>query len=357
MARLFGRVYTRAEMLAHVGDVAQVGGATLAELSDGRAHGLRVAHVRTGSGLDYQVLIDRALDLGLVTYNGAPLTWLSPAGWSSPYYYEPEGQNWIRTFGGGLMTTCGLTQVGNPTEDDGEVLGIHGRISNLPASNVSVGGEWDGDEYEYWVQGDVRQAILYGENLRLRRCISGRLGEPVIHVRDTVENIGSRPSPFMILYHCNFGHPLLADGAKILSKPHSVRAKDEESELGLADHTQVQAPDASWEQMVFYHNPVADDDGFVTLAIVNRNFNAGQGIGLEMRYRQAELPILTQWKQMGAADYLVGIEPGNCHVEGRVWERENGTLQTLEPGERQEFALDFRVLPDNDAIDAMSLGG
>jgi hypothetical protein len=355
MATLYGKTYTRAELLAYVGDVSQVGGAQWGALTDGRAHGLRIAHVRTGSGLDYQVLVDRALDLGLVTYNGIPLTYLSPGGWAAPYYYEPEGQGWIRTFGGGLLTTCGLTQVGNPTEDAGEALGIHGRISNLPAVNVCLGGEWQGDEYEFWVEGEVRQAVLYGENLRLRRRISGRLGEAVIHIRDRVENMGGRRSPFMILYHCNFGHPLLAEGARILWKPHRVVARDKAAEPGLAEVALIQAPDARWEAQVFYHDMVADADGWVTLAIANRHFNQGQGLGLVMRYRQAELPFLTHWKQFGVSDYVMGLEPGNCHVEGRVWEREHGTLQYLEPGEQRDFALEFRILPDNDAIDALGL--
>ncbi len=355
MATIFGKSYTRAELLAHVGDIAQIGGVQMGTLTDGRAHGLRIANVRTGSGLDYQVLIDRALDLGLVTYNGIPLCFISPGGWSAPYYYEPEGEGWIRTFGGGMMVTCGLTQVGSPTEDAGEVLGIHGRISNLPASNVCVGGEWEGDEYEFWVQGEVRQAVLYGENLRLRRRISGRLGEAVIRIRDTVENMGGRRTPFMILYHCNFGHPLLAAGARILSKPHPVQPREKASEPGLASVAHVSAPDANWSTQVFYHEPVPDADGWVTIVLANPSFNGGQGLGLEIRYRKAELPFLTHWKQFSIGDYVMGIEPGNCHVGGRVWEREHGTLQYLEPGERRDLALDFRILPDNRAIEAVGL--
>jgi hypothetical protein len=311
--------------------------------------------VRTGAGLDFQVLVDRALDLGLASYNGAPLTWLSPGGWASPFYYEPEGQNWIRTFGGGLMTTCGLTQVGSSAVDNDEMLGLHGRISNLPAGSVCTGGEWLGDEYEFWIQGEVRQAILYGENLRLCRRIFGRLGVPAIHIRDVVENLGARKTPFMILYHCNFGFPLLTEATEIIAKPHPVYPRDDTAKPGLTTHAQVQAPDANWQAQVFYHEVEAGEDGWVTLAVVNRTFNAGQGLGVEIRYRQAELPFLTQWKQLGVGDYVMALEPGNCHVEGRVWEREQGSLQYLDPGERRELALDFRILPDNRAIDALRL--
>jgi hypothetical protein len=51
----------------------------------------------------------------------------------------------------------------------------------------------------------------------------------------------------------------------------------------------------------------------------------------------------------------MGLEPGNCRVLGRAWERANGTLQFLEPGERRELGIEFHILPDNEAIDALRL--
>jgi hypothetical protein len=52
MANLFGREWTRAELLAHVGDLSQVAGVRLIELSDGVERGVRAADVRTGGGLE-----------------------------------------------------------------------------------------------------------------------------------------------------------------------------------------------------------------------------------------------------------------------------------------------------------------
>ena len=146
MAQLFGRQWSRAELLAHVGDLSQLAGVRLGEWSEGTERGVRTADVRTGSGFEFTVLLDRGMDIGPALYRGLPLGWISPAGFSHPAYYDPVGLGWLRTFGGGLLTGCGLTYLGAPGVDEGEALGLHGRLSHLPARHVRVGEDWQGDE-------------------------------------------------------------------------------------------------------------------------------------------------------------------------------------------------------------------
>jgi len=339
MAHLFDRHWTRAELLSRVGDLSQLAGIRLAEWSEGAERGVRVATLDTGSGFQCTVLLDRGMDLGPASFRGRPLAWLSPAGFSHPAHYEPEGLGWLRTFGGGLMTGCGLTHLGDPDEDEGESMGLHGRLSLLPARQVQVGEEWQGDECCFWVQGQMRQARLYGEHLRLTRRVSCWLGQSRISVHDQVENMAPTPSPLMILYHINLGFPLLDSSCELVAQSHPVRPKDSIAASGIGEWMRFQPPTPGYGQQVFYHDLPAGGDGWAAITLRNPTLR----LSLTIRFQKATLPNLVQWKMMGEGAYVLGLEPANCWVEGRSKEREQGTLQFLQPGEQRDFRVEIAV--------------
>lgn len=80
--------------------------------------------------------------IGNAKYLCKPISWISKCGIVSPYFYKKEGSDFLRTFTGGLLTTCGLTQAGTPCIDNGiiieEKLGLHGRISHIPAEKINI---------------------------------------------------------------------------------------------------------------------------------------------------------------------------------------------------------------------------
>ena len=115
MVQLFGRQWTRAELLERVGDVSQVGGARLVSFADGPETGVLAADVRTGSGFSFAVLPGRGMDIGFAEYRGMPLSWRSATGEVAAAFYEPQGVGWLRGFSGGLMATCGFTTAGWPS--------------------------------------------------------------------------------------------------------------------------------------------------------------------------------------------------------------------------------------------------
>src|SRR5690349_12268545 len=115
MTRLYGRSWSRSELLERVGDVSQLGGARLVTFVEGPEAGVQAAEVRTGSGLNFTVLPGRGMDIGFAEYLGAPLCWRSPVGEVAAAFYEPSDYGWLRGFGGGLMVTCGLTTAGWPS--------------------------------------------------------------------------------------------------------------------------------------------------------------------------------------------------------------------------------------------------
>ncbi|MBM4459178.1 MAG: DUF4432 family protein [Chloroflexi bacterium] len=354
MAAILGMNYTRHELLQRVGDISQVAGVRLSELADGFERSVRVADVRTGSGLECTVLVDRGLDIGPASFGAAALAWRSPMTAAGPAFYEPHGLGWLRGFPGGLLTTCGLTHFGAPAEEEGQALGLHGRASYIPATHLACGGDWRGDEYEIWISGQLREAVLFGENLALRRRIRARLGESRLFIEDTVSNEGFAPTPHMMLYHFNFGFPLLDEHAELLTNDVEVRPRDSSAAAGLADHARFQPPTAGYREQVFYHTPRAGEDGYAQVALVNRGFGGGQGLGAYVRFRMAELPRLVQWKMMGQGAYVCGLEPATNWAGGRAVERAAGRLQCLAPGETRDYRLEVGVLASQEEIDSFA---
>jgi len=97
---------------------------------------------------------------------------------------------------------------------------------------------------------------------------------------------------------------------------------------------------------VFYHQVAADPEGRVLIALVNEKLP----LGLYVKYNRNQLKNLVQWKMLGQGAYVLGIEPANCHVEGRARERERGTLEFLPPGAKKNFSLEVGVLDDESEL-------
>jgi hypothetical protein len=348
MASLYGRHYTRQELLERIGDISQIAGVRKVRLADGSEEGVEAYLFKTGSGLSFTALASRGMDISSADWCGRSLAWMSATGAVAPQFYEEAGLGWLRSFYGGLLVTCGLTYVGAPTADQGRQLGLHGRASNIPARNVSHDTDWQGDDYMMWVRGKVRESAVYGENVVLTRKISARLGEDRLWISDTVVNEGHETTPHMLLYHINGGFPALDDGSVLISPTRSVTPRDADAEVEQEIYYRFGPPVAGFRERVYYHDMAAEPDGTVTAALVNRSI-AG-GFGFYVKYNKNELPVFTEWKMNAPGTYVVGVEPGNCHVEGRARERERGTLQMLEPGEKRNYALEIGVLTSEEAI-------
>ena len=198
------------EILKYIGDFSQLFGVRECVLKGGRADGVRAIDVKNGSGLEFTVLPDRCMDIANLSFKGVNFSYLSKTGISSPAYYEPEGDEFLRNFYAGFMTTCGLRNIGAACVDDGERLTLHGRISSIPAEQVSATTQWISNEAVMRVSGSMRESKVFGENLILSREIIVKYSENIIYINDTIENLGFRDEPFMLLYHCNLGYPLLS---------------------------------------------------------------------------------------------------------------------------------------------------
>jgi hypothetical protein len=347
VAIYLGKKYSKRELARYVGDMSQVAGVRPVELTNGNERGVRALEFKTGSGFAFTVLPDRGMDIFDASFNGLPLSWHSPAGAVAPAFYDRHDIGWLWSFGGGLVVTCGLTQAGavDIDEEMDEELGLHGRISSTPARNVSFGSEWEEDEYLLWATGEVREARLFGPNLVMRRSLYTRLGETRLWIKDVIENEGFEPAPLMLLYHCNIGFPIVSENSELAAVVNTMEPRDEEAEKGADRFEQFEGPTAGYAEQCFFIDHDTDEKGMINVALVNRTFNNNQGIGVYLSYPKEELPLYTEWKMMGEQAYVVGMEPGNCHPEGRRSARERGVLKSLAPGESQTFHLEIGVLP------------
>lgn len=338
MPKLWNQNYSRAQILENVGQISQLASITPFDFTDGPERGTRGLLMRNASGLCLTVHPDRCLDIGEATFNGMPLAWTSATGFPHPAFYEPPGMGWLRSFGGGLVATCGLTNVGAPSDDIYGHAGQHGRIGNTPAYDVSHGGHWHDDQYVLGITGKVREARVFGENLVLTRTLAMDLSEPVFLLQDTVTNEGHEPAPLMLLYHCNFGFPLLSPNTR-LDGIASATPRDSEAADGQERALMFEAPTPGYKEKCYWLAPHLDGEGKVTVSLRNPDLN----LRLSLRYDPSELPCLTEWKQMGQGTYTVGLEPGNVLPLGRSHYLEQNELPLIAPGESRQFSLEMAI--------------
>lgn len=341
----------RAYLMQRMGDVSQLAGAKRYELADGKAKGVEAVDLWTGSGFAFTVLPGRGMDIAWASYKGVPIGYMSKTGIAGPAYYESEGFRWLRNFFAGLLTTCGLSNAGSPCTDKDPLLGaeehgLHGRISNMGADNVCVREEWQGGRFVMTVSGRLRESRLFGENLTLTREISTGMGESALRIRDVVENEGFRPQPLMILYHVNLGYPLLDDGSRLVCRSRRITANTAIAEAELDQYHRIGPPVEGALERLYFHDSEADAQGNAAAALVNDNLE----LGAYVRFNRNQLPNLIQWKQLAAAEYVLGVEPANCLPVGRVQQRERGGIETLDPGQKKTIELEIGILDGKEAI-------
>jgi hypothetical protein len=206
---IFGRHYDRHALEIRIGDAPQLGGITPILYDEGRARGTSGFLLRTGGGLEVEIVADRALDVVSATYRGIPLTWRGPGGLAHPAYSSLGINAFERNFFGGLMTTCGLQAFGPAGSDVDGAWQEHGYINHAPAQSVTHRALWGEDDCTFEITGTVREARMFGAALRLERTWRAELGGTTLRLHDRVTNEGGESTPHMLLYHCNAGFPLL----------------------------------------------------------------------------------------------------------------------------------------------------
>jgi galactose mutarotase-like enzyme len=328
--------FDRTRIEQRTASVAQLASAREVVIDNGPGRGVRVVEIDNGTGLRLEVLVDRGLDLGSCTFRGVPVTFATPSGVTHPAYYDPRGANWLRTWGGGLLTGAGMRNVGHPQKGDqtDDPQGLHGRLSHIPATLTGVHSAWEKERFVTTVSGTVRESSFFGDNLRLERTIRVESVANSVEVTDMITNDGPRETPFMMLYHCNFGYPVLDDDAQVVCNSDTVDPRDDEAAAHMDDWTEMDTPTDGYQERCYFPD-VRAENGRSRIALDNPKMSFIPVV----EWRKRELPHITVWKTLGTKEYALGLEPANCHPDGRRNERDRGTLVTLNPGESREHSV------------------
>ncbi len=301
-------------------------------VSDGFSSGMRAIDIRVDGGVHLRLLPDRGLDIGGAWALGRSLAWISGVG-ERPPIPAPSGFDWGDAFGGGLMVTCGLQNVGMPSEGHG----LHGTYSHQRAAVESVRRHLSAQEAYVEVVATVESASATGHHFELKRTIRDHARRHRVEVEDRTTNLGRSAEPAPILYHFNFGYPLWSGGARLELEPSRTIPRDPASEASIDSWDRPPAVEDT-EERVLEHEMVASD-GWCSARVVNEEL----GLAVRLGWRAAELPRLHQWIHPAPGVYSLGIEPANCSTSGRAHDRAEGRLPVLEPGSSRNTSVIVEV--------------
>lgn len=332
-----------------ISNSAQLGGIELSTLEDGQGRGCRVAWVNTGSGLRFKVVLDRGMDIADAFYNEHSLAWISHLGVTVPNPYS-TGVNWLNSFGGGFLSTCGLTHIGPPEKDESGERGLHDRIGNIPASLISISQpDLKSNSPAMSISGKALQSLAVGgPHLELKRTISAQLGAASFKIMDEVSNVGNVAAPHMLLYHFNLGWPLIDEGTEIIwkGKWHSRGGKNndfifnENNFPSLKKCSSTIPEHLGKGESVGFIELESEADGMCECGVNNRQL----GLKVMMRFPQKLLPCLTNWQHFGKHEYVMGIEPGTHPPIGQMAALKNKTLTYLQPEETRIYEIEIKLL-------------
>jgi hypothetical protein len=338
-----------------LGNPAQVGGIETSVLDNGPGKGTRIAWINTGAGLRYKVVIDRALDIVEAFHNQHSLVWLSHVGVTAPRPDANQGIEWLWSFAGGLVTTCGLSHAGAPDDDESGQRGLHGRISNIAAEVESiVQPDLRAGKLDMSITAVVKEYRVFGPTLQLRRTISSTLGQASIRIHDVVTNIGNTSTPHMLLYHCNYGWPLVDEGTKIVWKGTcQSRGLDMDDAIfsDKSDFRTCRKPSENHRgtgEACGFIDVTADRKGYCTIGL----YNPKLGLAVATRYKKTQLPCMANWQHWGPSEYVTGLEPATNFPIGQSAARRQKKLIHLGPGKSRTYDLEISVLTKDTDINA-----
>ena len=311
---------------------AQVAEITRGRYDGGPADTTRFIDMNPSGGLHLRVLVDRGFDIGPAWFRGEQIAWMSKVGPAASLDQVTEYRHRDR-FSGGLVTTCGLDNVGAPSEG----VGLHGTIGQVKADNVVTECRPNGSEWDLVARATLDDVTALARHLRLERTITTGTGRASVMVSDAVTNLGTTTEPAPILYHVNIGYPVWQPGSTLEITSDEARARDDVTPAASAPHDWSAAPDPAANAPEIVHEHLGLASG--TAAVVNRHVS----LRVEVVWDLDELPRLYQWTHPAAKVYALGIEPSNASALGIGDDRAAGTLPVIEPGETRHTGVTITV--------------
>lgn len=321
-------------------------------LRAGPSANVATVHVNNGR-LSFEVLPTRGMGIWKAWIDGQAIGWQSPVrGPVHPQFVpwnEPGGLGWLDGFDE-LLVRCGLESNGAPEFDDrGRVrYPLHGRIANRPAHRVDI--ETDSELGEIRIIGEVDECRFLFHKLRLRTIVSTRLGETALRIRDEIINLSEMPGSAQMLYHVNFGPPLLDANARFLAPAATVAPRDPRAAEGIATWDRYAAPETGYAEQVYFLKLHADAAGS-TQALLR---NAAGTLGTTLHFNVQQLPCFTLWKNTSslADGYVTGLEPATNYPNTRSFEEAQSRVVRLPPQGSYTIDLGMTLHADVQSVKA-----
>ncbi len=327
-------------------------------LHGGRQEGVDVIVIDNGL-LTFTVIPTRGMGILEATAGDVRLGWDSPV----KEVVHPHGINlesrgglgWLEGFNE-WMVRCGLEWSGHPgkdsfinnTGDRAEMnLTLHGRIANIPASEVEVLVD-PNPPFRLRVRGRIDERMFYGPKLELWTEISTDPGSPAFRIEDSITNHGAHDQEFQMIYHCNFGAPLLQTGSRFAAAIRRVTPFNNHAARDVERFTEYSGPTRGFVEQVYCIEPAADSTGRSLAMIHGPRADRGVALGFSIE----QLPYFTLWKNLAATEegYVTGLEPGTSYPFNRRIERLAGRVPKLAPGASRSLAVDVTVLLSRDDV-------
>jgi hypothetical protein len=324
---------------------------TMTTLHGGKQEGVQLVTIDNGA-MSIAVLPTRGMSIYEVQSGDVWLGWNSPVKEHvNPQFINLDGRGglgWLDGFNE-WMVRCGLEFAGHPgtdefttnTGDAGTMaLTLHGKVGNIPASKVEILIDKT-PPHRITLRGIVHERLFFGPKLELSAELSTVPGTTELRVEDAVTNRGGGSQEFQLIYHTNFGPPLLEEGAQVVAAAKELQPMNDHAAKGIDRWTQYGGPATGFIEEVYLIHPLADAEGRSCVLLKNKAADRGSSI----RWTAKELPYLTIWKNTTseADGYVTGLEPATGFPFNRKVERAAGRLPVLKPDETRRFTLEFRL--------------
>jgi len=261
---------------------------------------------------------------------------------------EPSGLGWLDGFDE-MMVRCGIVSNGAPDFDSSGrlVCPLHGRIANLPAVSLSV--EIDESQGVIVAKGKMLESRFHFHRWQLETETRLSLNSNEIEVVDRITNVSDRVCSFQMLYHNNFGPPVLEQGAKIHAPAKRIAPRDAHAAIGIARWDQIAAPDSSYAEEVYFLDLASDDAGFTKVVLANAN----ESLAASINYDTAAMPCFALWKNtVGENDgYVCGLEPATNFPNPKSFEQQHDRVVVVQPNQSVDLKFSIGMLVGNQIVE------
>lgn len=327
-------------------------------LRGGLQEGVQVVEINNGK-LSFAVLPTRGMGIWKGQCGDISLGWDSPV--KDPVnpafinQQERGGIGWLKGFNEWIVR-CGLNSMGAPCTDtvldysgnEFDVsLTLHGNIANIPARAVCI----EITDKAIILKGEVDETMMFGPALRLNTEIRTELGTGEVTITDKVTNLGGNPVEHQLLYHINYGEPLLEKGAKFVTPFKQLAPRDPRAAEGIDAVDTYTAPETGFVEQGYYFELAGKRGSRETMTMLR---NAAGDKASLLRFTLKDFPCFTLWKNpAGKADgYVTGMEPATSYPNGRGFERKKGRVISLAGGESRTTTLSIDSLNTKTAVRA-----